>query len=70
MYRPTIPDTKTKEREDIARHTAAFIATGGTVTQLPNGESGVIQAFSPAKSRAAKEAMYRRTNPPQEVQDE
>ncbi len=51
---------KDKERARVAAHTAAFINAGGTVTQLPNGESGTILPFSPAKSRETQRKIRRR----------
>lgn len=51
MLRQTMCTNKIAERERIAKHVSAFFASGGTVTQLPHGESGAIQAFAPAKSK-------------------
>ncbi len=56
---PTLAD-KDRQREQIEKHVRAFINAGGTVTQLPNGESGTILPFSPAKSRETQRKIRRR----------
>ena len=58
MMHPSLDD-KNRQRAQIEKHVAAFKNAGGTVTQLPTGESGTTLPFAPAKSRVNQRKMRR-----------